>query len=178
MRSLAAGNAGAAQQLLPVVYDELRQLAERMMQGERRDHTLQPTALISEAFLRLAGGDRSFESDLHFTRVAARAMRRVLVDHARARNADKRGGDRRRVTLDEELFEIAADGERMLAVDDALARLDQVDPQLAQIVELRFFGGATHDEIARALSTSVRTIERGWRLARAWLMRAIGDRQP
>jgi RNA polymerase sigma factor (TIGR02999 family) len=176
LQDLAAGKPGASDQLLPVVYEELHRMAERMMRSERADHTLQPTALIHEAFLRLVDNERDeWDSRVHFMRVAARAMRFVLVDHSRARRAQKRGGNRHKVTLDEGLFAVAAEAEQLLLIDEALTRLGEVDEQLAQIVEMRFFGGMQNDEIARALAVSTRTVERGWRLARAWLLRAMGD---
>jgi RNA polymerase sigma factor (TIGR02999 family) len=171
--ALKAGDARAAEQLLPILYDELHAIAARLMGAERAGHTLQPTALVHEAFLRLIGHDGVPASDrVHFLRLAARAMRNVLVDSARTRNAGKRGRGQQRVTLDEG---IAADGdaERVIVVDDALARLAEIDPQLADVVELRFFGGLTAEEAGAALGVSLRTVERGWRTARAWLAREM-----
>lgn len=176
LHSLNAGDPEAAEKLLPFVYDELHRMAHRMMQGERPDHTLQPTALIHEAWMRLIGTeDQRFESRMHFLCVAARAMRFSLVDHARAGSAEKRGGDCHKITLDEGLFAVANESASLLAVDEALKNLADVDGQLAQIVELRFFGGLQHEEIAKVIGTSLRTVERGWRLARAWLMNAMDE---
>lgn len=175
LEALDSGQPGAAEELLPLVYDELHRIAGRLMRREG-EHTLQPTALIHEAYLRLAG-DRSprIEDRTDFVRLAARAMRNVLVDHARRKRSAKRGGDRLQVALDDELLETNADGERLLLLDDALRKLANLDPQLAAIVELRFFGGLGHRETARALDTSVRSVERGWRTARAWLAATMGE---
>lgn len=176
--SLAKGEAGAADELLPLIYDELRRVAGKLMRGERFDHTLQPTALVNEAFLRLVDERVPFESRRHFRCIAARAMRRVLVDHARTHQADKRRGKRQRVTFDEQLGVIASNSSAMLEVDSALDRLEQFDPQLARIVEQHFFGGMPFKEVAESLGIALRTVERSWRLARAWLMRelAAGNR--
>ncbi len=176
LQSAIDGSPDAAEQLLPVVYDELHRLAERMMRSEQIAHTLQPTALINEAFLRLAGSENAdWEGRAHFVRVAARAMRHVLVDHARRKRSDKRGGGQRAATLDEANFAAAAQADELLAVNEALDGLAEADPQLGQIVEMRLFAGLTHEEIAKTMDVSVRTVERGWRTARAWLIREMGD---
>jgi len=155
---------------MPFVYQELHGMAERLMSGQREGHTLQPTALLNEAYLRLVEAkDRSYEDRRHFMRVAARAMRSVLVDYARRRNAQKRRGDRASITFDESLAAVVEDADHVLAVDGALERLGRVDPQLAEIVELKFFGGLTNEDVGAALGIALRTVERGWRLARAWL---------
>jgi len=173
LQSLRAGDPAAAEQLLPLVYEELHQRARRMMQ-DGAGHTLQPTALIHEAFLRLVDqDDLQSESRLHFVNIAARAMRFVLADHAKAKGADKRGGGQRPVTLDEGAVGVVFQSENLLALEDALTRLAQVDEQLARIVELRFYGGLEHKEVAAALGVSLRTVERGWRVARAWLANAM-----
>jgi RNA polymerase sigma factor (TIGR02999 family) len=144
------------------------------MRGARPGHTLQPTALIHEVFLRLVDQDGLHaESQLHFQRIAARAMRRVLADHARIAGADKRGGGRRRVTWDDDAVGIGDHTENVLAIEEALTRLTKIDEQLAQVVEMRFFGGMAHQEIASALGVSLRTVERSWRMARAWLANAL-----
>ena len=175
LQALSSGDDEAADKLMPFVYDELHRMAQRMMQGERA-HTLQPTALIHEAWLRLIHKEgRQFESRVHFLRVAAKAMRHSILDHARKKSSHKRGGDRHRITLDENLFVMATEAERLVEIDDALKKLAEVDGQLAQIVELRFFGGLNHPQIASALGTSLRSIERGWRLARAWLLNALDE---
>jgi RNA polymerase sigma factor (TIGR02999 family) len=171
---LKAGGSQAAAALLPLVYDELRQIARRLLAEQGRGHTLQPTALVHEAWLRLADQTLAGGADhAHFLRLGARAMRFVLVDHARARMADKRGGGGRKVTL--EIDELAIEpGPDLLALDDALVQLGQVDPELVRLVELRFFGGLSHEEIAQNLGVSLRTVERSWRLARAFLAKAMG----
>lgn len=176
LRAMHEGAPAAAAELLPIVYEELRRIAARLLQGERAGHTMDPTALIHEAYIKLVqDGAQAWQGRLHFTRVAARAMRNVLVDYARERLADKRGGGRVRVTLDTRLGAIADDAEQVMAVHDGLERLHAIDPHLAQIVELRFFAGMTTEQIAAALATSTRTVERGWRLARAWWMTELGE---
>ncbi len=173
LQSMGRGDAAAAEKLLPLVYDELHRRANQLMRGERAGHTLQPTGLIHEAFMRLVDQDVQAQSRQHFLRIAARAMRQVLVDHARSRGSQKRGGGQRGVTLDERA--IAGPSDDVLAVDDALNRLAKFDPQLAQIVELRFYGELAHKEIADTLGISLRTVERGWRVARAWLAAAMAE---
>ena len=183
------GEPRAAEALLPLVYEELRRLARRQMSAERADHTLQPTALVHEAYARLAGAEeRAGERGLkwngreHFFRAAAEAMRRILIDHARARLGPKRGGskDARRVPLD--VLEAAekADPEQLLALDDAISRLEEQDADAAAVVRLRFFAGMSVGEAARALGVSPRSVNREWTFARAWLSRALeggaGDR--
>jgi RNA polymerase sigma factor (TIGR02999 family) len=169
----AAGDRKAASDLLPLVYDELRQLAAARMAGERADHSLDPTALVHEAFLRLTGG-QSFESKSHFLRVAAEAMRRILIDHARARAAQKRGGDLRRVPLNDAAHAFEAP-EHLLALDEALSRFAVEEPRKAELVVLRFFGGMTTPEAAKALGVSVPTAERWWAFARTWLFAELGE---
>lgn len=179
-RLLAAvghGEAGAADRLLPLVYEELRQLAGRLMAGERSGHTLQPTALLHEAFVRLVEPGVDFADRAHFLRVAARAMRRVLVDHARARAAQKRPQGQR-IDLDAAALVAPDDTPGLLAVDETLAQLAAVDPQLAELVELRFFGGLDNAAIAETLGLSLRAVERGWRTARAFLVRAMEPGRP
>ena len=145
------------------------------MEGERGDHTLQPTALVHEAYLRLMGGARmEWEDRAHFLNVAARAMRRVLVDHARKRHAKKRGGRREREPLDDAVDVYAERGLDVLALDDALERLAGVDDQLARIVELRYFAGLSNPEAARVIGMPLRSLERGWFSARAWLRAELG----
>jgi RNA polymerase sigma factor (TIGR02999 family) len=176
LRAMAAGDGAAADQLLPLVYQELHRLAQRLMGSERRDHTLQATALLHEAWLRLAEPGGDYADRNHFLRVAARAMRHVLVDHARARLAQKRGAGRR-ADLDADALATPTDPASLLAVDETLARLQQLDPQLAQLVELRFFAGLDNPSIASTLGLSLRSIERGWRTARAFLLRDLEPRQ-
>lgn len=156
--------------VLPHVYDELRSLADCLLQGERDDHTLQATALVHEAYMRMAGSDgREWKDRNHFFRLAAKIMRHILVDHARARAAEKRGGGApARLLTDTALLTDGQYGE-ILEIDDALAQLFTLSPQKAQIVEMRFYGGCTIEETAEALGISTATVERDWRFARAWL---------
>ncbi len=173
LRAMKSGDESAASRLLPLVYSELHRLARHYMQRERSDHTLQPTALINEAYLRLAHGDIDWQSRQHFIGVAATVMRRVLVDHARAHNAPMRGGDRQKVELDEGL---AFSGERsceVLALHDALSRLEEVNPRQAKVVELRYFAGLSVEEVAGVLDVSPRSVKRDWTLARLWLFKEI-----
>lgn len=179
LRAVRDGTPAAAEELLPFVYEELRHIASRLLQRERSGHTLEATALIHEAWLKLAGEAADvWQGRVHFLRVAARAMRHVLVDHARNRVADKRGGGRRRVTLDTQLAEVADDAAQLLQVQDGLERLQAIDPWLAQVVEMKFFAGMTMDQIAAALDSSTRTVERAWRSARAWWLTELGEGGP
>ena len=164
----------ALHELMELVYRELRALAAHHLKGERPDHTLQPTALVHEAYLRLfERPDIKWESRAHFFRVAARQIRRVLVDHARSRNRDKRDGRLLRVTLSDDVAAIGPDVD-MLALDEALTRLDESSSQDRRIVELKFFAGMTEEEIAAVLGISDRTVRRRWTFARAWLFRQLG----
>lgn len=172
-----AGEPEALDRLMPLVYGELRRLAARSLEGERKDHTLQPTALVHEAYLRLAGGAvPRWQDRAHFFAVAAQVMRRLLVDHARARRTDKRGGAARRLPLDKAL-EIgspdAGDPELLLALDEALVELAAHDPRKAHIIELRFFGGLTLEETAEVEGVATSTVILEARLARAWLYRRL-----
>ncbi len=170
LRSAQEGDAQAAQELAALLYDELHEIARREMAGERPGHTLQPTALVNEAYLRLvAEKDHSYADRDSFFAAAASAIRRVLVDHARRRAREKRGGGFVRVPLDgQEVAEPLAD-EDLLGLDDALARLARFDPTKARIVELRFFAGLSMEELGKAIGASESTIRREWRMARAWL---------
>lgn len=159
----------------PEVEPELHAIAARLLRGERRNHTLQPTALLHEAWLRLSAVHNPWQDRAHFLRAAAGTMRRVLVDHARARQRDKRFQAGERITLAPDLLEAGAEPADLLVVDDLLQRLHAVDPELVRVVELRVFGGLGHDEIAAVLGTSLRTVERSWRLARAYLRREFDD---
>jgi len=169
-----SGDGPALDQVVPLVYAELRRLAGHYVRRERPGHSLQATALVHEAYLRLLKDeDLSFQNRAHFLGIAARSMRQILVEHARARDAGKRGGERRRVTLDEGLAAGAPIDVDLLALDEALERLAQRDAQHAQVVELRFFGGLTNEETAEALGISPATVKRVWTLARAWLFREL-----
>ncbi len=159
---------------MAIVYQELRGLAARQMRGERTEHTLSPTALVGEAWLRLAGPSVAWDNRAHFYGAAAQAMRRILVDHARARSAAKRDRNRE-VPLDDDLpMATVRDDAEILAVHDALARLAELDPRQASIVELRYFGGLTIPDTADALGISAATVKREWTVARAWLHRELG----
>jgi RNA polymerase sigma-70 factor, ECF subfamily len=179
LESIRAGDPGALDLLLPLVYDELHRIAARYARRERVDHTLQPTALVNEAYLRLADqADKAWQNRAHFLAVAAQTMRHILVDYARARQAGKRGGNLARVTLEDA---VAAAPERdvdLLALDGALTRLSSLDAQLARLVELRYFGGLTIRETAEVLSVSPKTVEREWDAAKLWLRRAISGGDP
>jgi len=168
------GERGATDALLPLVYDELRSRAGQLLAAERRDHTLQRTALVHEAYLKLARGELSFQSRLHFFNAAALAMRRILVDHAVRRDAAKRGGGHARVSLDE--VEVADEPAELLdwvELDGALGQLSEVSPRQHQVVMLRFFSGRTELEVAEMLGVSQSTVERDWHMARTWLYRAM-----
>ena len=175
LQRINAGDEGAASELLPLLYDELRRMAGEWMCRERRNHTLQPTALVHEAWMRvLGGGDaRSFNGAEHFLRLAARAMRNVLVDHARSHGAHKRNDGAPALALDEALDAFEERALDVVELDDALERLTHVDEQLGRLVELRFFAGLTIAETAEALGTSTATVERSWRVARLWLRREL-----
>lgn len=172
LAAMARGDSQAAERLFPLVYEELHRIASAYMRQERRDHTLQATALVHEAFVRLAGplGDEaSFESHRHFVATAAVAMRRILINHAKAKATQKRGGGQVELALDE----IAADYSRrsidLIALEDALERLKVLDARQARLVELRFFGGMTFEDCAATLGISVRMVQYEWTHARAWL---------
>lgn len=168
------GNRDAAAGLMPLVYDELRRLARGYLQRERPDHTLQATGLVHEAYLRLVDQTTtSWQNRAHFFGVAAQLMRRILVDHARRHRRAKRGGDQTKVEFDEALAPSASRSVDVIALDDALQDLAKLNPQHSQIVELRFFGGLTIEEVAEVLGVSQRTVQREWRMARAWLRRQI-----
>jgi len=170
----AQGDEAARDELIPLVYETLRRIARNQLRGERPGHTLQTTALINEAYLKMTEQSVSWQSRAHFFGIAARLMRQIMVDYARARLRQKRGGDRQQISLTaaEEGYEQSAD---LLALDEALEALDQVDPERGRIVELRFFGGLTIDETAEVMGISTPTVERGWRAARAWLQTELAD---
>jgi RNA polymerase sigma factor (TIGR02999 family) len=170
-----AGDQQALDELTPLVYEELRNRAARYLRRERPGHTLQTTALIHEAYLRLVDArDVHWQSRAHFFAIAANLMRRILVDHARRRDAGKRGGLQVRLPLDDALAAADETDVDLLAVDEALDRLVAFDPQQARVVELRFFSGLTVDETAAVLGVSPKTVKRDWSVARAWLRREIG----
>ncbi|MFT3686066.1 MAG: ECF-type sigma factor [Phycisphaerales bacterium] len=189
-------DAAAGERLMPLVYDELRRLAAAFMREERGDHTLQPTALVNEAFLRLFGAQQqsgggggegggggggpaiSFRNKAHFMAIAAKVMRRVLLDHARAVRAAKRGGDALKVTLDESKgSDVGVTSDEIIDVSEALDALAKLHPRMARVVEMRFFGGLTIDQTAAALDVATSTIEADWAFARAWLKRELANEQ-
>jgi RNA polymerase sigma-70 factor (ECF subfamily) len=175
LQEWSRGDRGALEKLTPIVYEELRRIAAGYMQKERRGHTLQPTALVNEAYVRLIGQNRvSWQNRAHFFGIAAELMRRILIDYARRRQADKRGADRIRVATDVEIAGSKDLDFDMLAIDGALSRLERLDAPQARIVELRFFGGLTVEETAKVAGVSTATVKREWRTARAWLRREVG----
>ena len=179
VNDLAGGNRPAAEQLFGLLYDAFRGLAARYLKAERVGHTLSPTALVHEAYLKLVDQSRvNWQGRTHFFAVGAQVMRRILVDHARGKGRVKRGGGRIRIQLDEGLALSPQRDEDILAVDEALAKLAKVDPRQAAIVELRFFGGLSVAEVAEVLGLSKRTIEGEWTVARAWLRRELSGDDP
>lgn len=166
------GDERARDELFAVVHPQLRQIAARYLHHERADHTLEPNALVNELCLRLMGGEPiAFNDRAHFFAVAAQTMRRILIDHARARVADKRGGDQQRVNLSAvEGWNPIQRSEDILALDQLLSRLEKADPRAAHVVELRFFGGLSEDEVAEVLGIATITVKRDWKAARAWLV--------
>ncbi len=173
---MEAGDPQAVHVLLPLVYSELRSLAAAFLFRERRNHTLQPTAIVHEAFLRLVDQTRvNWKGRAHFVAVAAQAMRRLLVDHARAKHSAKRGGGRLRVSLHADLALSPEHEQDVLDLHEALEKLKEVDERQAQIVELRFFGGLSVKEVAEVLDVSTRTVESDWTMVRAWLRRELSE---
>ncbi|WP_109486307.1 sigma-70 family RNA polymerase sigma factor [Occallatibacter savannae] len=169
-----SGDRQALDSLLPLVYDELRRIASRYLQNERPGHTLQSTALVNEAYVRMVAQELpEWQNRAHFFAVAAQLMRQILVDHARTRRASKRGGDVPRVSLDEALGQALAPDVDMVALDDALKELAQMDPQQCRVVELKFFAGLSNDDAAEVLKVSPSTVKRDWASARAWLFREL-----
>ena len=171
LRAMKNGDERAAEQLLPLVYMELHRLAKAYMRRERSDHTLQPTALINEAYLRLARENVDWQSRQHFIGFAANVMRHLLVDHARAHNAERRAGDLDRVELEEGFMMSRERSKEVIALHDALSTLEGVDPRQSKVVELRYFGGFSVEEIGEILEMSPRSVKRHWALARIWLFK-------
>ena len=178
LRAWSDGNDGALEQLMPLVEAELRRLARAYMGRERRGHTLQPTALVNEAFIRLTDARQvRWQDRAHFLGISARLMRRVLVDHARSRGYRKRGGGAQQVSLDEALVGSTGPTLDLVALDRALETLATVDARKSQVIELRFFGGLSVEETADVLHVSTDTVKRDWRLAKLWLLRELEGEQ-
>jgi RNA polymerase sigma factor (TIGR02999 family) len=176
LSDLQSGRTGAANDLLPLVYNELRRIAGAYMRRERSNHTLQATALVHEAYLQLVDQTRvDWKNRAHFFGVAAQLMRRILVEHARAHHAQKRGGDASKLSLEEAINYFPQKEMTLVALDDALKQLETLDPRQSRIVELRFFGGLTTEEVAEVIGISTATVEREWRSARAWLHSQLAE---
>jgi RNA polymerase sigma-70 factor, ECF subfamily len=177
LSALTNGEDGAAAKLIPVVYDELRRLAGSYMRRERVDHTLQATALVNEAYLKLIEQRAvNWQSRAHFFGVAAQLMRRILIDYARGHTREKRGGEQKKVSLDEVFLFSEQQADELLAVDDSLNLLAKMDPRQARVVELRFFAGLSVEEAAEALGVSPKTVKRDWSVAKAWLYADLKER--
>jgi RNA polymerase sigma factor (TIGR02999 family) len=174
LADLSTGKDGAEEALIPLIYDELRVLARHYMRSENPGHTLQTTALVHEAYIRLGGEkDADWKDRAHYLRTAARIMRRVLIDHARRKGADKKGGHWGRQPLDRIAHAMEGISTDLLSVNDALEELSGVDAQMAQVVELRFFGGLTIEETAKVMNISASTVKNDWAMAKAWLMQRL-----
>ncbi len=176
LRAAGEGEPVDMSALLPLVYDRLRAIAARRMEAESAGHTLQATALVSEAYLRLVGDERlDWSSKAHFYAAAAEAMRRILIDHARGKGRAKRGGQQRGLPLDVLDLATRDNVAEILSVDEAVCRLEETDPRMGAIVKLRFYGGLSEQETAQAMGISDRTVQREWVLARAWLKRRLSE---
>ena len=179
LRSIEAGDTDARDRLLELSYDQLRNIAGQAMRSERASHTLQPTALINEAVLKIFKKDDmpALPNRAYFYGAMARAMRQILVDHARKRNALRRGGDQQRVPLDDTICSVEEEsGADLLSLDEVLTRLEQHDKRTYEVVVMRFFGGMEHKQIAEELGVSLSTVDRDWRFARAWLQKELGEK--
>ncbi len=173
-RVAAGGDEANAERLMSAVYDQLHRLAASMLRNESPGHTLQPTALVNEAYLKLVDQDRvNWQGKTHFFAIGAKMMRRILVDHARSKKRQKRGGGMHRIALGDDIQISQGNDEDVLAIEEALQKLAQQDARQAQIVELRFFGGLTVEEVAEVLQVSKRTVEAEWTLLRAWMRREL-----
>lgn len=171
---LSDGDQSVVDRIYPLVYDELQRIARRLLSSERRGHTLSTTGLVHEAYFKMVDQTRvDWQGRAHFCAVASKAMRRILIDHARRRHAAKRGGKQHRLTLDEDHVSVDAQAEVLISLDQALDRLSGHNERLVQVVELRFFGGLTEEEAAQVLDVSVRTVRRDWVKARAWLFKEL-----
>ena len=170
----SSGDERAFERLMPMVYDELRRMARGYMRRQPSNHTFQTTELIHEAYLKLAkNGTQDFQNRAHFFGVAAKAMRHILVDYARSKQSDKRGGDRERISLADDTAISVNRTDQLVALDEALKNLESLDERKCRVVELRFFGGLTNEEMAEVLKVSSETVKRDWRFARNWLLREL-----
>ncbi len=168
------GDEFALEQLMPLVYEELRQMARRYMKQQSAGHTLQATELIHEAYLKIARSeDRNWQNRAHFFGVAAKAMRQILVDHARSKHSNKRGGWQERITITDETKVASCNSSEIVALDDALKLLEEIDKRRSSVVEMKFFGGLEIEEIAEVLKVSPTTVKRDWQFARTWLLREL-----
>ncbi|MEM8600461.1 MAG: sigma-70 family RNA polymerase sigma factor [Bacteroidota bacterium] len=173
---LSDGNQAVVDELLPQVYEELRAIARRQLRGERAGHTLDTVALVNEAYLKLVGGaEIDWQNRAHFFGMAALAMRRILINYAHQRRAEKRGGGQALATFNDEVVSGGARADQLIALDEALTRLEAWNARQATVVTYRFFGGLTHEEVAAVLGVSVSTVRSDWRMARAWLRRELDD---
>jgi RNA polymerase sigma factor (TIGR02999 family) len=176
LKDWSTGDSAALDQLMPIMYAELRAIAARYLRRERQDHTLQPTALVNEAYLRLIDQKHvNWQNRAHFVGVAAQMMRRILVDHAKSHNRAKRGGGALRVTLDEEVAISEERADDLVLLDEALTALEAFDARKSRVVEMKYFGGLSVEETAEVLKVSVITVARDWKLAKAWLYTTIND---
>jgi len=176
LQQWSSGNRDALDELMPVVYDQLHKLAANCLRSERPDHTLRATALVHEAYLRLVDSDVTFQDRVHFYAVSARVLRRILVDHARTKNRQKRGGEFEKIPLDDAIMVGPQADRGILELDEALQRLGAQDQRKSELIELLFFGGLTYDEAAEALKISPATVHRELTLAKAWLYRELGQK--
>jgi len=178
IEAVSLGHASATDDLLPIIYEDLKRIASSKLNHESSDHTLQPTALVHEAYMRLVGSKSdSWENRAHFFGAAAEAMRRILIDHARNKHRQKRGGDARRIELKEIDLAERTESHELLALNAAICELELLDKEKADLVKLRFFGGMNKDEAAKALGIPCRTADRYWSYARAWLKRHVEENQ-
>ncbi len=176
LQDWSGGDAGAPARLMPFVYDELRRLARKFLARERGGHTLQPTALVNEAYLRLVDQTRvNWQNRAHFYGIASSMMRRVLIDHARAHVTEKRGGGAVHLSVEDVQLPLEERAQSLLALDEALERLKQMDERKCKVVEMRFFGGLSDEEIAEVLGVTTRTVLRDWKVARLWLFRELSQ---
>lgn len=176
LRQLSAGNKDAFDQLVPIVYDQLRKLAARSLRSWRADHTMRATALVHEAYLKLAGAESDWQDRVHFYAVAARVMRNILLDYSRSAKREKRGGGAERIDLNEAVLVSPNSAPSLTSLDESLNRLEARDPRKAKIVELLFFGGLTYQEAAAALGISEATVHRDLKMAKAWLHKDLSGR--